>query len=224
MCIEHPLLLIQTFISGILDENKFKDYLLIIKEYNKFKNLFDKFLKDEIGILNKVKDIIMNESYFSIQLYSKEKNIYELNGCYKKSLFLEQGNDKTDFLKSFEIDELYERVFISKNQNVKTDYVEIFIIIYKYMKNLNNLINDIFLNYGYPEEIVVELKIKQNIKFFLNGKECTSMEISNHFAQINQECHKILYKSIATSDEIRLFYGKQLYLINECLKKNNLIK
>ena len=224
MCIEHPLLLIQTFISGILDENKFKDYLLIIKEYNKFKNLFDKFLKDEIGILNKVKDIIMNESYFSIKLYSKEKNIYELNGCYKKSLFLEQGNDKTDFLKSFEIDELYERVFISKNQNVKTDYVEIFIIIYKYLKNLNNLINDIFLNYGYPEEILVELKIKQNIKFFLNGKECTSMEISNYFAQINQECHKILYKSIATSDEIRLFYGKQLYLINECLKMNKFDK
>jgi hypothetical protein len=50
------------------------------------------------------------------------------------------------------------------------------------------------------------------------------MEISNHFAQINQECHKILYKSIATSDEIRLFYGKQLYLINECLKMNKFDK
>ena len=225
MPIDQPFLLIQTFISGILDENKFMDYLMIVKDYNKFKNLFDKFLKGESGIFNKVKEI-MNESYFSIKL-SQEKNIYEINGCYKKVLILDQREERADTINSLEIDDLYERIFISINKNKKRDYIQEFIRIYKYMKNINNLINDIFLNYGYPEEIIVEFKIKLNVKCFLNmnnSKEFTQMELYNYFIQIKQKCDKILNKAIANSNIIRLFYGKQLFLINECLKKKEFDK
>ena len=225
MPLEHPFLLIQTFISGILDENKFMDYLIIVKDYNKYKNLFDKFLKGESGIFNKVRDII-NSSYFVIK-FAKEKNIYEINGCYKKILILEKKEEKSEFINSFEIDDLYERVFISINKNKKKDYIKEFIRIYKYMKNINNLINEIFLNYGYPEEIIVEFRIEVNVKCFLNLdnlKVYKEIELYNHFIQIKQKCDKILNKAILNSNEIRLFYGKQLYLINECLKNKEFDK
>ena len=57
-----------------------------------------------------------------------------------------------------------------------------------------------------------------------NSKEFTQMELYNYFIQIKQKCDKILNKAIANSNIIRLFYGKQLFLINECLKKKEFDK
>ena len=66
------------------------NYLIIIEEYNKFKNFFDKFLKRESGIFSRVKDII-NESTFIIELKKDKKISYKLHGKYIRKNY--DGND-----------------------------------------------------------------------------------------------------------------------------------
>ena len=218
--IKNPFILIQTFISGILDKKKFMNYLTIIKYYNKFKNLIDKFLKGETGIFNKVKDI-MNESTFSIVL-SKD-NIYELNGKYmKNTILIKNEKPKLMEIKSDEINDLYEKVFISVRQDNKQDYINDFIQNYKYMKTVNDLINEMLIKYGFPEEIIIIFNIKIELKCFFNSKEYKILELINYFKQEEIKCEKILSKAIANSNEIRFFYGKQLYLINKCIMRKEI--
>ena len=231
MHIEHPFLLIQTFISGILDKKQFMDYLIIVKNYNRFKSLFDKFLNGEKGIFYKVRDI-MNDSSFVIELLKEENkekksfnNSYKIHGYYNKNSFLEK--DRTvvlGFINSEEIDDLYERIFISLNQERNRDYIPNFIQNYKYMKTINNLINEIFFDYGYPEKMTINFTIKVNFKCFLNLQIFTPSGLITHFKNIKQKCERILNEAIAGSEEIRLFYGQQLYLINNCLKKKEFDK
>ena len=231
MCIEHPFLLIQKFISGILDKKQFMDYLIIVKNYNRFKSLFDKFLNGEKGIFYKVRDI-MNDSSFVIELQKEENkekksfnNLYKMHAIYNKNSFLEKDRKAVlEFITPEEIDDLYERIFISLNQERNRDYIPNFIQYYKYMKTINNLINEIFFDYGYPEKMIINFVIKVNFKCFLNLEIFTPSGLITHFKNIKQKCERTLNEAIASSDEIRLFYGQQLYLINNCLKKKEFDK
>ena len=223
MKIKNPVNLIQTFISGILDKNTFQDYLIIVKDYNKFKNLFDKFLKRESGIFNRIRDI-MNFSIFSIELW-EEKNMYELDGQYSKSTSL-MNPEIAEFIhiKSDELDELYERVFMSLNQDREKDYIKNFIENYRAMKKMLNIINELFLNYGYPEEINIQFNIRLDMKCIFCGKDFKPSELIDNFNEKLKRCKLRLYKANASYEEIRIFYGKQLYLINKCLKEKNFEK
>ena len=207
--------LIQIFISGILNKDKFESYLHVINKYNKIKSLFDKFLKGEGGIFTKIKDI-MSLSQFVLNL-SEIKNIYEINGRYVKTNI----QQKTFYIKSEELDDLFQRVFISIKRDNSNLYIKRFIQYYKEIKVLNNLINKIYLVYGYPEEIFIYFKIvKLEITCKYNNIEYESKNLINLFKRIKTKCKSIFTKSIENSDEIRLFYGRQLYFINKYLSKN----
>ena len=223
MFIDSPIKLIQTFISGILDKKKFQKYLIIVKDYNKFKNLFDKFLKGENGIFNTIRDI-MNDSTFQIK-FSEEKNLYELTGYYNKSVIIINPElDKLNIIKSEEMDDLYERVFMSLNKDREKEYIKNFIQYYKYMTTILGIINKIFNYYGYPEEIEVWFNIRLDMKCTYSLKNYSPLDLIKVFKTKEGECFFILNKSNSKYDEIRLFYGKQLYLINKCLKEKNFDK
>ena len=165
-CIKNPILLIQTLISGILNKNKFMDYLVIIKDYNKFKNLFDKFLKNESGIFHKIKDII-NDSNFEIK-FSEENNIYEITGQYIKSESLvKSGLSNIIKIKYDELSELYNRVFISSNQNENKNYIKYFVEYFRIMKKILDTINKMFFDMGYPEKILKNMSHKNYMDSFV---------------------------------------------------------
>jgi hypothetical protein len=125
--------LIQTFISGILNKNKFESYLNIVKKYTAIKNLFDKFLKGEGGIFTKVRDII-SSSTFTLDL-NHEINIYQISGKYVKENILKLEKVYVD-LNSDELDDLYQRIFISIHRAGNEIFVKQFIHYYKEIKSL----------------------------------------------------------------------------------------
>ena len=77
----------------------------------------------------------MNDSSFLIQLLKEEKkeekslnNIYKMHGYYSKNSFLNKKNKVVlEFISPEEIDDLYERIFISLNPERKRDYIPNFI-------------------------------------------------------------------------------------------------
>ena len=211
--------LIQTFISGILNKNKFENYLNIVNKYTAIKNLFDKFLKGEGGVFTKVRDII-SSSTFTLDL-NHEINIYQISGKYVKENILKLEKVYVD-LNSDELDDLYQRIFISIHRAGNEIFVKQFIHYYKEIKSLNYIINKLYLTYGYPKKILITFNIsKMNMVCIYDSKEYNPKELVMHFKNIKKECKKIFNKSIANSDEIRLFYGRQLYLINDCIIQKN---
>ena len=207
--------LIQTFISGILNKDKFGSYLNIINKYNKIKSLFDKFLKKEGGIFTKIKNI-MNKSNFFLNL-NEIKEIYQINGEYNKN-----NNNQKVIICSEELDDIFQRVFISIKRDQNDLYIKKFIQYYKEMKALNNLINNIYLVYGYPEILFICFKIeKLEMVCEYNNNKYDSIKLINLFKKIKNKCKSTFKNSIEKYDEIRLFYGRQLFFINNylCQKK-----
>lgn len=151
--------------------------------------------------------------------------MYELDGQYSKSTSL-MNQEIAEFIhiKSDELDELYERVFMSLNQDREKDYIKNFIENYRAMKKMLNIINELFLNYGYPEEINIQFNIRLDMKCIFCGKDFKPSELIDNFNEKLKRCKLRLYKANASYEEIRIFYGKQLYLINKCLKEKILKK
>ena len=221
--IKNPITLIQALISGILNKNKFMDYLVIIKDYNKFKNLFDKFLKNESGIFHKIKDII-NDSNFEIK-FSEENNIYEITGQYIKSESLvKSGLSNIIKIKYDELSELYNRVFISSNQNENKNYIKYFVEYFRIMKKILDTINKMFFDMGYPEKILINIDIKNEMKCFYCDKEYEPQELYGFLYKNLFFYFETLRSFNNQFDEIRIFYGRQLYLINKFLKEKNFDK
>ena len=211
--------LIQTFISGILNKDKFECYLYIINKYNKLKSLFDKFLKGEGGVFSKIKDI-MNYSSFWIDLL-EDKSIYQIQGVYEKTINLYPDNKiNYNSINSNEFDELYQKIFISRNTENMT-YIKEYIMFYKEIKKLTNIINKLYLKYGYPNKIFIKFNIiKIDIQCIYDSRKYNPTDLIKLFKNIKKECKAISNKYIF-SDEIRFFYGRQLYLINEHIIQNN---
>ena len=213
--------LIRTFITGILNKDKFECYLYIINKYNNLKNLFDKFLKGEGGIFSKIRDI-MYSSFFWIELFDT-RYVYEIQGGYKKINNI--NSEKSSFvnIKSDEFDDLYQKVFISGNRGHEF-YIKNFIQFYKEIKELINIINKIYLSYGYPKKIIVKFNIdKTDISCIYDSNKYSPKEIIKLFKNTKMECKKIFNRYIVT-DELRLFYGSQLFLIYNYMLNNSYSK
>ena len=214
--IKSSFILIQTFISGVLNKDKFKCYLDIIDKQNKFKNLFEKFLKGEGGIFTKIRDI-MNSSEFSIT----KKKEYEIKGEYIKTNN-NNKEQKTIIINSDELDDLYQRIFISIKRADNESYVREFILFYQNIKALNNIINKLYIIYGYPNNIEIKMNIK-NIELICNYEEkiYKLKDLIFLFKSLKKHCKNIFNKYIGQYNELRLFYGKQLYFINYHLQQKD---
>ena len=211
--------LVNTFISGILNPKKFGPYLIVVNNYYKFKNLFDKYLLKEYGVFSKVRDI-MNDSFFEIK-FLKDKKVYEITGEYTKILVVSIINKKEKEKITFkELDDLYERVFISISEDKKKDYVPKFIEYFKCMDTLRKYINILYNSHGYPEEIKIGFKISAaNIQCFYRSGEYSPNKLIIFFRIITDKINKLLFTFLTTDPELRFFYGRQLYLLNQHLKE-----
>ena len=212
--------LIEAFISGLFNKEKFGFYLNVVNKYHQIKQLFEKYFKGESGIFSKVKDII-NSSKFYFSLTSKS---YIILGEYVK----ENKNNKNlikILINSDELDELYQRVFISIKKENNDAYLKRFISFYKAIKNLNLLINKLYLIYGYPKIINIDFIIeKMEMRCIYESNYYNYHDLINLFKNIKKNCKKILLQKRSQSNEIRLFYGRQLYLINNCLQNKEYYK
>ena len=218
--IKSSFVLIETFISGIINKDKFEYYLYSFNKYNKIKNLFDKFLKGEGGVFTRIKDI-MNSSYF-FTILILPKNIYQIMGGYIKSSAINPDKTKQIEINYEELEEIYQKAFISINSSVNGLYVNRFIDFYKEAKELCYIINKIYLNYGYPEPFLIKFIIsKGEIEIIFDSKKYSLNELILICKNIKKNCKEIYKKYIAKSDEIKLFYGRQLYLINNCILQNS---
>ena len=209
--------LIRKFIYGIEDREKFGLYFNVIKKYNRIKHLIDKFIKKEKGILAIIRDL-MNNSTFFIKLDNK-KNIYVLNGIYdKKNIDI----IKTIVIESKELDDYYQKVFIFIDAFERDPNIQKFILFYRKIDKIKETLNNLLIYMGYPKKIEIEFKINDNNCIcHYNSKEYLLNDLIRIFRNLEMEYQKYLFNNIEKHEEIRLFYGKQYYLINECLEKNN---
>ena len=219
--IKSSFTLIETFINGILDNEKFGCYLNVTRNYNKIKDLIDKCIKNEKGVLTTINDI-MKDSIFMIKL-NEERNIYEIFGNYNK-IYINQNEKKEKNLdiNSEELDNLYQSVFILVHLANKQKSIKKFIYFYKEIKKINELINKLIIVYAYPKQIHINFQISQsNLKCSYDSKEYEINELYAFFKNIIKECDSIFSLYLSKYDAIRLFYGRQLYFINKCLEKKD---
>ena len=219
--IKNSFELIKTFIYGILDEEKFGYYFNVIQKYNQIKNLFDKYLKKEKGVLTTIKDI-MNNSIFSINL-NNEKNIYEIKGdLYKINNINNQNKEKSESINSEKLDALYQNIFFSINIVEKDKSIQNFIIIYRELKNLKRSIDMLFIVCGYPKHITILFKITNNkIECYYDSQKYQLEKLVSNFKNIYNNCFGILITQMISYGELRMFYGRQLYLIYSYIKESN---
>ena len=223
--------LINNLISGILNEEKCGNCLKnILKKIQKIKNFLEKCSKGEEGCFTKIKRI-MEKSYFRI--YFKEDKI-EIIGAYEKNIFVNLKNinqsfiDKKDFdyhfLDQNELENLYQKSFISKNQDNLIEGIQQFIHLYKDMIKLTNILNKLYSYYGYPIPDNIQIDVeKKNIKCIVDKNDNIILkDLKNKFSDIYKKCE--IEKIIEETKEIRFFSGKQLYLINSSLKDNKFDK
>ena len=212
--------LIRKFFYGILDKEKFGFYFNVIKKYNRIKHLIDKFIKKEKGVLTIIRDL-MNNSTFFLKL-NTTKNIYELNGHYEKKNPIDKEKVKTIIIKSEELDDYYQRVFIFINIIERDPIVRKFISFHRGITKIKQLSNLLFIFLGYPNQIEIEFKINQNNCIcYYNSKEYQMNQLILDFRNLEEKNWKYLLNIMSQYEEIRLFYGRQYYLINNCIKNKN---
>ena len=210
--------LIHTFLNGILEKEKLGPYFNVIKKYNKIRHLIDKYIKKEKGILTIIR-ILMNNSSFFIRL-NKEKNMYELTANYQKNI--NNGYSNSINIGSKELNDYYQRVFIFINIIEKDTSIKNFILFYRKMTKINFLLNELFIKLGYPKIMDMEFKIKKNNFFYYyNSTKYNLNQLIKYFQYLKNKNEKYLFDKMSKNEEIRLFYGRQLYLIYESLENKN---
>ena len=223
---KNKLELINNLISGILNEEKCGGCLKnILKNIHKIKNFLEKLSKREEGCFTKIKRI-MEKSYFQIKF--KEDKI-ELIGYYEKNYKInlknqiqdlnDKNNSKYDIIEQKELNNLYQKSFISKFQDNSIVGIKEFIKLYKDMALLVIILNKLYSYYGYPIPEIIEIKVeKKDIKCKVNKENYILKDLIEQFLKLyrNNQIEKV----IENNEEVRFFSGKQLFLMNSSLKKN----
>ena len=219
--IENGEELINKLIDGILDENICGDCLIeVLKKLDKFQKFLDKIDKGEKGFSIKISRILENSKFSII----KEVDNFKLKIEYEEelnNLEKEEGEDVliNIYYKMIEINEqdfnyLFNFCMFSKRKEGEKEVFEKFIELYRQIKKLLKLINDLYSSFGYPimETLIVSC-IKKESKCSYQKKEYSLKEMNNYFDEIKYNLKTNYNKEIENNKEILFFYGKQLYLI-----------
>ena len=225
--------LINNLINGTIDEKKCGNCLMkTLKKINKIRNFLDIISKGEEGCFTKIQRI-MEKSHFYIN-YNKNEDKIELIGFYEKNnninlkdIFnLEDINDinknKYSTIDQKELDELYQKAFISKNQKNISDSIYQYIQLYKDMTKIKNILNKLYNSYGYSllNGIKVDV-IEKKVNCELDKKNYKLEDLKNYFYEEKKKCQDFYELSLKNNKEIIFFYGRQLFLIYSCLKNKN---
>ena len=196
-------------INGSLDDSLCgKSLINYIKKYNYIKTLFDKYLKHSEGIFNLIINI-MNKSEFTITKH-KKKPFYEIKGFYYQN---NDNNVEKILLIYKSLEYIYQRVIIEKTPEKSKKSVELF---NKFFKNINQFIdifNELYAK-GYQEIFKVEITINEcAIDCNYNMNLYNIKELNEKFLNLKIEIFKKLNEFYYKNGIIRLFYGRQLFLI-----------
>ena len=179
-----------------------------ISKYNYIKKLFDKYLKNNEGYKSTVKNIL-NKSKFIISLNNK-KNIYEIS----KGFYTINKEKEIELLYE-NLEYLFQKIIISKSSFDK------FINFFQNINKILNTLNELYAK-GYQEIFKIEIKIEKEEIYCLYDSIITSLdEVLKDLIDLKTEIFQRLKEIYNDNEIIRLFYGRQLFLIYNNLKLSN---
>ena len=210
----------------VLDNDNNKIELLFekyINNYGELKELMTRgFANTEIS-RKKISDLHENSEFilknikgefFVCKYYEKSK--LNKNQLEHKKISIEkllELRDKAQLAKSISGDDK-EKIIAKENQE--------FIEMISQINSIYEIIKEIF-NKGYPEEIVVQIKIIMGkAKFKFRGKECNSYkELILESKKILDELKEAQINAYKSKSLIRYIYGHQFNLFYNVMKNNN---
>ena len=202
-------------IKALLDDFLCGNCLInYIKKFNHIKLLFDRYSKHSEEFIMVIKSIL-KKSFIYIKQENK-KDIYKLDGSFYQVNY-DLKKEEIKIINYEKLKYLYERMVISK-QNLSQ--FNSFIHFFKNINKFIDICNELYEK-GYQESLTIVIKIENNnIKCFYNNyNECCSMdEILKKLIHLKEKINQTLNDYYNKSEIIRLFYGRQLYLIYDHIK------
>ena len=213
-----------------------KSFFNYIKIYNLIELLLSKYLKGSEEWIKQLKCII-EESNFIIK--KEEYNFsciekYHLFGTYLDNNSLQDENNiETSIFNALsryqnfteeELDSIFQKIFITKIPDIYKNYSENFISLYKKLKQLNNVLNELNSN-GYHKKFDISIEIRESkISSKINGKSEDLDLIIKNVCSLNRNISKKLKELYAKLDYIRFFYPKQIFEIYNDINNININK
>ena len=205
-------------LNEILKKKFKKDKSLIIKfnnyleKYGEIKELYEDSIANKSEITKTFIQKLMKSSIITIK---KSGNNFIFEGLYgdKKEKFdlklLLQLKNKALFAQNtVQEDETYKEQI--------TKFSDIVLKIYNLSETLKNLILS-----GYPPDILINLKIKDNALYNVDNENMTAKEMIKKYESLLDKFDKEITKSYKNKPYLRFFYGPLFMSILEKIKKKN---
>ena len=196
-------------------EKSFFNYIAI---YEQIELLLSKYLKGSEEWIRQLKCINEN-SQFVISL-EKDKlsgiTKYQLFGTYQNINFNKDENYFDNMINDYkhfsqdEFDSIFQKIFITKIPEYYNTYSENFITLYKNLKQLINVLNDLNFN-GYHNKFEISIEIiESKISSIINKRNESLDLIIKNLCILNKKISEKLKELYEKLVYIRLFYPKQI--------------
>ena len=230
---------IKRILNKIVEDIEFqKCFFNYIEKYNHIQRLFNNYLKNSEGSLIIIEKILkdsyfvlsknglfLSSSSYTMESFYKNQNLNINNNNTEQINNQIMQNDIKNQYNSIpyqEIEQLFQRVYISNIPKKFEDDVKLFIKFFKSSKKLMDLLDKFYLK-GYPENfdiILIEIKDKI-INCQYKNKNYGIESLINYFEEIYIQVNNTLNKWYASNEILRFFYGRQLFYIYNNIKNNN---
>ena len=230
---------LKRILNKIVEDIEFqKCFFNYIEKYNHIQRLFNNYLKNSEGSLIIIEKILkdsyfvlsknglfLSSSSYTMESFYKNQNLNINNNNTEQINNQIMQNDIKNQYNSIpyqEIEQLFQRVYISNIPKKFEDDVKLFIKFFKSSKKLMDLLDKFYLK-GYPENfdiILIEIKDKI-INCQYKNKNYGIESLINYFEEIYIQVNNTLNKWYASNEILRFFYGRQLFYIYNNIKNNN---
>ena len=192
---------------------KFNNYL---EKYGEIKELYEDSISNKSEITKTLIQKIMKDSAVTMK---KTGNKFSFEGKYENvekkkeeifdlKLLLQLKNKALFSQNTVKEDEIYKEQI--------TNFNDIVLKIYNLSKTVENLILA-----GYPHDISINLKIKDNYLINVDNKNKTAKEMIKEYESLFDEFDKEITKSYKNKPYLRFFYGPLFMSILQKIKDND---
>ena len=224
---------VSKIIDAILGEEKFgKSLKNYIGKYNLIQDLLNKYLNHTDGCIKKIKKIL-KESFFNIGLNQdkhSKKNTYSIDGTCIEShnnnyssqnsgninnMEDSQNLENKNYLFFFspQLEYIFQRIYIAKIPEEYKNIVNLFISFFSNVKQLMIILNELYSK-GYQENFEIKFIFHNSeLKCVYDDQKLELEKLMDFFYKLKNGVFKQLDMFYKEKKIIRLFYGRQLYLI-----------